>query len=157
MFVIVHRLLLALVIAASSGAVSAATTLAAFTPASPDANDLITAYISASALCANEITTLIDGHVVRSTILFYDCVGGPSGGDALYEVNLGSLPAGTYTYELYAGERGGPPPIRVYTETLVVVAAPANAAAIPTLDRWHLVALSALIALVACGAMRRLT
>lgn len=151
-----RRLLLVLAAAVWSGAASAATTLVGFTPPSPDANDAITAYVSATGLCANEITTVIDGDVVRSTVLFYDCVGGPPGTDALYEVEFGPLLAGTYTYELFAGDRGGAPPILVDTGSLVVVAVPADVAAVPTLDRWHILAFSSLIALVACGAMRRM-
>ena len=136
--------------------VAAQTTISRIVPAFPTSRDVITAYISETALCHVDVRTIVTGFAIRTDVVLSNCFGGPPGFNIAYDAPFGPLPAGTYTYEVYLSERGDgfPPPVLVAQRTIVVTAAPAGAD-IPTLGRVELSFLATALIFAAFFTMRR--
>jgi hypothetical protein len=137
-----------------SFAVAAETSIYRVLPASPDADDTIIAQIFGTALCEATLSTTVVDAVVRTTILFYDCIGGPAGFDTIYQTQFGPLPAGAYTYEVYSGDRGGAAPTLADSRAIAVSPAPGSVAAVPTLNPLTLFLLSTILVVVALASLR---
>ena len=94
---------------------------AVFTPAAPTEEDEIQALFTTFVHCNLDVTTVVIGATVRTTVNETGCVVGPPPVIAPYPAVFGPLPAGTYTYEIYVSNEGGPPVLRS-TQPLVVAA-----------------------------------
>jgi hypothetical protein len=109
---------------------------ATFTPNPPtSAGPIQATYILRSGGCVATSTTSVIGTVVRTTVTVGGCFFGPPTFDNPVVSGFGPLPAGTYTYEIYALYPDGSPPQFISSQPLVV------SAPIPALSMAALIAL----------------
>jgi hypothetical protein len=126
---------------------------AQLTPANPTAADIITALLTVQVpgACEGEATSLIDGTVIRTTIVFGECaVTQPFTLEVFQE--FGPLPANTYTYEIYVATAIEPPTLRS-TQTFQVAAA--SVAAVPSLSQLGAAVLALALAAAAVAVVGR--
>ena len=91
---------------------------------------------------------------MRTDVQLYDCFAAPPPFiNIIHETQFGPLAPGTYTYEVYSGDLGGPPPVLVDQEVIIV--SPAHIAAIPTLGTFELTLLCIALSMVAVTVLRR--
>lgn len=122
---------------------------AVFSPAAPTEADEIMARFHVLGGCETETTTVVSGTVIRTTIVFTDCVIGPPLGPVPFRVFFGPIPAGTYTYEIR--QEGMLPELRS-TQPLVIAAV---APPVPALSPHLLVVFGLALAGVALLVLRR--
>jgi hypothetical protein len=89
-------------------------------PLAPVAGDFIVAKIDIPGPCGTEWETFVTGTMIRMNVNIHDCIPGSS---IIVTEPIGVLPAGTYTYEFYLSDTGGPF-MRLWQQTIVVGAAP---------------------------------
>jgi hypothetical protein len=136
-------LALALLLAASH---SEAATI---TPATPTAQDVITATILvADTATYGPRSTSITGNIVRSYFPLITIIGGPIPGFDPLSVSFGPLPPGTYIYEVYEVDRGTP--FLISQQTIVV------APAIPVMNHLSMFILALFLAAIASFARQSL-
>jgi hypothetical protein len=128
-----------------------ASSQATITPSSPTQQDLIVVRFSRPVLaCLSTTQTVISANVVRTDLIHTGCVLGPGPVVVPFEVTLGRLAPGVYTYEIY--EQYSPDPATLISiQTIVVSVA---VAPIPTVERWGLLALAGCLTAVGLVAVR---
>jgi hypothetical protein len=116
------------------------------TPASPTAQDSITAVIDVSGGCGDVVTTSVTGNSIRTDIVQQGCILGPPPFIVQETVRFGPLAPGTYTYDVYINyEHTG----AVLDSSHLIVVAPA----IPAIAGVGLSILAILLAGAACFAL----
>ena len=126
---------------------------AVFTPTSPTSRDVVRATFAIPGTCFPVVTkTTITGSTIRENLEF-SCFFGPPPFDRPYDVTLGRLPAGTYTFEVFYDFRDGFAPIRRSTQPLVVTEAPE----IPVLSGAALALMAAVFVVIAVAAAGRVS
>jgi hypothetical protein len=116
-------------------------------PSAPTAADVLVATIEVPSGCTVTSATTVTGSVVRTDVAISGCIVGPPPFPVDHVVEFGPLAAGTYTYQVYFSDEGGPPELE---EELPLVIAPAIApAAVPTMSELALLLLVAGIAATA--------
>jgi len=140
------HVLLALALILAAFHVEAAVTI---TPASPTAQDPITAGIDVAAGCFDILTTSVSGNSIRTDIVQQGCGLGPPAFTITETVIFGPLAPGTYTYDVYLDyEHTGP---MLYGRQTIVVAS-----AVPSLSELGLSILAISLAGIACFALGNL-
>jgi len=115
-------------------------------PASPTAQDQITATIDVLAGCFDIITTSVTGNSIRTDIRQQGCIIGPPAFTVPETARFGPLLPGTYTYDVYLEyEHTGPV---LYSRQMIVVAP-----AVPILSEVGLSILAISLAGIACFAL----
>ena len=89
---------------------------------------------------------MVAGSTVTTTLAITGCVLGPPLPAGTKAFEIGVVPAGTYTFELYTTWEGGPPTL-IAQQPLVVAAA-----AVPVMPQWSLAVLA--ISLTVVGFYR---
>jgi len=120
-------------------------TPAVFNPAAPTDQDRIHATFSVPGLCSNQVSTIVDGVTVRTTVTLYGCVFGPPPFPQNAQAHFGPLPPGAYTYEIYwlFTDEPSEPPILSSRPPLVVAA---SIPGVPTLLHSSMIVLVGLLA-----------
>lgn len=131
---------------------SAVDAAVAISPANPTSVDPITAFVSRDGLCAVEASRIVLPGTVRVTMRLYGCVGGPPPFTVDEPVPLGSLPAGSYTLEVYEHYDPAAPAFR---EQFQFSVAPSEIAAVPVTTAFGRSLYIVITAIVAVLVLRR--
>jgi hypothetical protein len=122
-------------------------------PATPTSNDVLFATIEVPSGCTVTSATTVAATLVRTDVQIFGCIVGPPPFPVDHVAQFGPLPAGTYTYQVYFSEDGGPP---ILEAELPLVITPAIAPApVPSLSELALLFLAAGVAAVALPVLRR--
>ncbi|HEV7766467.1 MAG TPA: hypothetical protein VGQ76_15805 [Thermoanaerobaculia bacterium] len=115
-------------------------------PAAPTDQDQIRATFSVPGLCLTELSTVIEGSTVRTTVTLFGCVIGPPSFPQNVQAVFGPLSAGTYTYETYLlfAEESDTPELRSQQSLVVAASVPG----VPTLAESSRLLLLVLLATV---------
>jgi hypothetical protein len=120
---------------------------AAIQPPAPIAGEFITAFIDIPGPCGTTSSTSVVGSLIRTDVRIEGCL--VPGFIVVLTEPIGALPAGTYTYEDYRGDDGGPLVLQS-RQPIVVAAAPT---AVPLATTESLVVLALALVAIAFVAL----
>ena len=118
-------------------------------PPLPAAGEFITAFIDVPGPCGTTSSTTVVGNFIRTDVRIEGCL--VPGFIVILTEPIGALPAGTYAYEIYRGDDGGPLEL-LSRQTIVVAAFPA---AVPVSNAESLAVLALAVVGIALISLRK--